>query len=73
MWTTLNLEGRSKTNKEAGDICKGTLDIEFDRYCSFGLGASLGAEQKIKNNFSSFRDFSCEIPIVPYCWGSNVQ
>ena len=59
MWTTLNFEGRSKTKKKtARDICKGTLDIEFERDWSFGSGVTLGDEQKIKNYFSSFRDFS---------------
>ena len=58
MWTTINFEGRSKTKRRARDICKGTLDIEFERDWSFGLGATLGDEQKIKNYFSSFRDFS---------------
>ena len=58
MLTTLNFEGRSKTKKRAGDICKGTLDIEFERDWSVGLGAMLGNRQKIKNYFSSFKDFS---------------
>ena len=31
MWTSLNFEGRSKTKKMAGDICKGTPDTEFER------------------------------------------
>ena len=57
MWTTLNFESRSKTKKPARDIFKGTLDIEFERDWSFGLGATLGDEYKIKNYFSSFRDF----------------
>ena len=39
---SLNFEGRSKTKKRARDICKGTLDIEFERDWSFGLGATLG-------------------------------
>ena len=60
MWTTLNFEGRSTTKKRARDICKGTLDIEFEREWSFGLGATLGDGQKIKNYFSSLRDFSGE-------------
>ena len=51
------MKGRSKTKKRARDICKGTLDIEFERDWSFGLGSTLGDEQKIKNYFSSFRDF----------------
>ena len=57
MWTTLNFEGRSKTKKRAGDIYKGTLDIEFERDWSVSLGATLGEGQKIKNYFSSFKDF----------------
>ena len=60
MWTTLNFEGRSKTKKQAGDICKGTLDIECERDRPVGLGATLGDILKIKNNCSSFRDFSGE-------------
>ena len=48
---------RSK-KKRARDICKGTVNIEFQRDWSFGLGATLEDEQKIKNYFSSFRDFS---------------
>ena len=47
MWTTLNFEGRSKTKKRARDICKGTLDIEFERDWSVSLGATLGEGQKI--------------------------
>ena len=46
MWTTLNFEGRSKTKQEAGDICKGTLDIEFERDWSVSLGATLDDGQK---------------------------
>ena len=60
MRTTLNFEGISKTKKKkkARDICKGTIDIEFERDWSLGLGATLGDEQKIENYFSSFRNFS---------------
>ena len=57
MWTTLNFGGRSKTKKWARDICKGTLDIECERDWQVGLGATLGDGQKIKNYFSSLRDF----------------
>ena len=57
MWSTLNFEGRSKTKKRVRNICKGTLDTEFERDWSGGLGATLGDEQKIKNYFPSFRDF----------------
>ena len=61
MWTTLNIEGRSKSKKRARDISKGTLDIEFERDWSVGLGAMLGNGHKIKNYFSSFKDFSGKI------------
>ena len=47
-----------KRKERARNICKGTLGIEFERDWSFGLGATVGDEQKIKNYFSSFRDFS---------------
>ena len=57
MWTSLNFDGRSKTKKWAKDICKRTLDIKCERNWSVGLGAMLGDGQKIKNYFSSFRDF----------------
>ena len=46
--------------KQAGDICKGTPDIEFEQNWSVGLGATLGDRQKIKNYFFSFRDFFFE-------------
>ena len=46
-----------KRKKRARDICKGTPDTEFERDWTFGLGATLSDEQKIKNYFSSFRDF----------------
>ena len=58
MPTSLNFEGRSKTKIRTGDICKGIPDTEFEQDCSVGLGATLGDVQKIKNYFSSFRDFS---------------
>ena len=44
--------------KRVRDICKGTLDIEYEWDWSVGLGTTLGDGQKIKNYFSSFRDFS---------------
>ena len=34
------------------------IDIECERDCTVGLGATLGDGLKIKNYFSSFRDFS---------------
>ena len=58
IWTTLNFGGRSKAKKWAKDICRGTVDIECKRDWPVGLGATLGDGQKIKNYFSSFRDFS---------------
>ena len=47
-----------KRKKWAKDIRKGTLDIQCERDWLVGLGAALGDGQKIKNYFSSFRDFS---------------
>ena len=41
----------------AGNICRGILDIEFQQDWSVGLGATLRDRQKIKNYFSSFKDF----------------
>ena len=55
------------------DIYNGTLVIEFERDLPVGLGATLGGDgQKIKNYFSSFRDFFGKNPLVSYCWASNV-
>ena len=31
MWTTLNFEGKSKTKKQAGGICKGALDKDCEQ------------------------------------------
>ena len=79
MWTTLNIKvpfilrvGR-KWKGWAGDDCKSALNIEFENDLSIGLGATLGDRYKIKKYYSSYKDFSCENPIVPYCHGSNVQ
>ena len=36
----------------------GTSDTEFEQDWSVGLGATLGDGQKIKNYYSSFRNFS---------------
>ena len=47
-----------KRKEQAGDISKGTLDVEFERDWSVSLGATLRDGQKIKNYFSGFRDFS---------------
>ena len=56
MWSTLHFEGRSK--KRTVNIFKGTPDIEFEQDWSVDLGATLRDRQKIKNYFSSFKDFS---------------
>ena len=47
-----------KQKEQAGDICKETPDIEIEQDWSLGLGAILVEGKKIKNYFSSFRDFS---------------
>ena len=51
MWTTPNFEGRSKTKKWTKHICRGVLDIECERDCSVGLGATLGDGRKFKTIF----------------------
>ena len=61
-----------KRKEQAEDICKETPDIEFEQDWSFTLDATLGDREKIKKYYSSYKDFSCENPIVPYCRGSNV-
>ena len=45
MLITLNFRGRGKTKKTAGDIYKRTLDIEFKRDWSIGLGSMIGDGQ----------------------------
>ena len=58
MWTSLNFEGRSKTETRAGDICKGTTDAEFkEDWSGFRRYARWRTENK-KKYFSSFRIFS---------------
>ena len=57
MLTTLYFESRSKKKTETVNICKGAPDIEFGQDCSVCLGATLRERQKIKNYFSSFKDF----------------
>ena len=56
MWTILNIKvplilriGR-KWKGLAGDNCKRTLNIEFEQDLSVGLGATLGADRKLKKN-----------------------
>ena len=46
MSTTLNFRGREKTKKNtARDIYKRTLDVEFERDRSIGLGSMFGDDQ----------------------------
>ena len=45
MSTNLNFRGRGKTKKTARDIYKRTLDIEFERDWSIGLGTTIGDGQ----------------------------
>ena len=52
----LGVTRKRKEQKE--DICKRTPDIEFEQDWSVDLGVILVDGQKIKNYFSSFRDFS---------------
>ena len=84
MWTTLHFEGRSKTNKkrrrrrkkekkETGNICKETPDIEFEQDWSVGLDATLRERQKIKNFFSSFKDFSGENSVILLGFESTIN
>ena len=54
---TLILGVAPKRKEQAEDICKETPDIEFERDWSVGLGAISVDGKKIKNYFSSFRDF----------------
>ena len=63
LWITLNFNGKTKITKERnGDICRGTLDIEFEQDWSVGLGTALGDGKKNqKYFFSSFSDFSGKI------------
>ena len=53
----LHCEGRSKKKKRRQEILQGTPDIEFEQDWSVGLGATLRERKKIKNYFSSFKDF----------------
>ena len=57
MWTTLNFGGTSKTKNELNIFAGGALDIECESDWPVGVGTTLGDGQKIKNYFSSFKDF----------------
>ena len=57
MWTTLNFDGRSKTKNTSWRYLQGDPWHRTWRDSSVSLGATLDDGQKIKNNFSSFRDF----------------
>ena len=53
-------------NERNGDICKGTLDIEFERDWSVGLGATLGdaTDRKLKTIFLVSGIFPGEVDSV---------
>ena len=53
-----------RKKKQAGDICKGTLDIESERDRPVGLASTLGGGEKITNLFYSFRDFFGKVDSV---------
>ena len=59
--------------KKAGDICMGTLNIEFEQDWSVGLVVTLGDVYKTKNYFFLVSGifFRKEL-IVSYYWGSDV-
>ena len=61
-----------KWKNRNGDICKGTLDIEFERHWSDGLGATLGNGHKENYFFSLVSGIFAGNPIISYCWGLNV-
>ena len=48
---------KKERKRETGNIRKGTPDIEFEQDWSVGLDATLRERQKIKNHFSSFKEF----------------
>ena len=50
---------KEEERKKKGDrkYLQGDPDIEFEQDWSFGLGATLRDRQKIKNYFSTFKDF----------------
>ena len=50
--------GKKLKKNSSRNICNGTPDIEFEQDWSVGLDATLRDRQKIKNCFSSFKDFS---------------
>ena len=61
MWTRVPLILRvDRKGKNELNIFSGTLDIVSEQDWPVDLGATLDDGQKIKNNFSSFRDFSGE-------------
>ena len=57
MRTTLNFRGRGKTKTPARDIYKRTLDIEFDRDRSTGLGSTIGDGQTDRQTHTRTQTF----------------
>ena len=64
MCTTLNFRAARKREKQAGDIYKGTPDIEFEQDGSDGLGAILADGQKIKTIYLVSGIFSGKVDSV---------
>ena len=54
MRITLNFRGRGKTKKKARDIYNRTLDIEFERHRSIGLGSMMGDGQTDPHTYTHF-------------------
>ena len=66
MWTTLNFRGRGKTKKTARDIYKRTLDIEFERDRSIGLGSTIGDGQTDRQTQTQTHTFlNCGSDVEP--------
>ena len=70
MWTTLNFGGGSKLKGRAGDNYKSILNTEFEQDRSFTLDATLSNREKIKKQYSSYKDFYGKIR---YCRIVGVQ
>ena len=66
------LFNNTETKNRNEDICKGTLDIEFERGWSVGLGATLRVGHTEKFKKIQFRGLFREKPILSYCLASNV-
>ena len=56
MWATLNFRGSGKLKKKktARDVCKKTLDVEFERDLSISLGSMIGDGQTDRHTHRHF-------------------